>query len=112
MASLITLFLIIMLLTYIRLHKEYDSNPFLQGDINYLLKDLDLEVKTSRSQSSVAWYEVVKVKQSPKIVAVYISKSQAYIIPKQLLSSEQKETLHILLKSRLDSKKYPYSKIE
>lgn len=95
-----------------RIKKEYRSNPLLQQEINYTLDENGLSTQTKASRSNIEWEKVLKVRQSKKILAIYISNDQAYIFPKDQLLQEQKEELLNLLKTHLPISKFIYTTIK
>jgi hypothetical protein len=104
--SLTAFYILVILLTYFKLKSEYKSNLFLKEPCTYQLNDQGFSATTSISNASISWDSVVKIKQSKKIVAVYISNSQAYIFPKDQLNNTQKSGLSAILATHVPKNKF------
>jgi len=71
----------------------YRMNSFAQQEITYLFYDLGFDVITSTSNAFIGRNNIIKIKQSNKMIAFYINPALAYVIPKDLLNSQQLEFL-------------------
>ena len=70
----------------------------MKHEVEYLFNENGFTAKTPISHADIVWSNVVKVNQSPKIFAIYITRNTAYPFPKDQLSSEQHEYLENLYK--------------
>jgi hypothetical protein len=103
--ALTTFFILVLGISYIRLKSEYASNSILHQPISYGFTTEGISATTAVSQALIEWSLVVKVKESHQMVAIYISNSQAYILPKNQLSSAQLKEFFSILYTHLSESK-------
>ncbi len=101
--SVVTFFILILALSYFRLKKEYASNAFLKETMTFRFEQPGFRVETSISHAEIEWTKVIRIKQSKKVVAIYIANSQAYILPKSQIKELDKKALLDIFKTHLSS---------
>ncbi len=101
-----TLLMLVLLLMYFRSRSEYKSNSFLRGEIKYSFHENGFEVETDVSHAEINKTKIVKVKRSKKILAIYISNNQAYILPKEQLDPATRTDVYQWLKQAIPSAKF------
>jgi hypothetical protein len=110
--SLTVFYILVIILTYFKLKSEYKSNLYFRELSTYRFNEEGFSVATSISNANISWNSVVKIKQSPKIIALYISNSQAYLFPKDQLHNNQKSDLSGIFKTHLPNNKFKDKHLE
>ena len=88
------------------MRREYVSNKILQAPISYKLDQDGFSITTSSSDAYIKWENVVKMKQSKKVIAIYISNHQGYLIPRNQLNTEQTEFMEQLILANANRKSH------
>jgi membrane glycosyltransferase len=107
--SLITLALflfsfVIILLMNLQVGKNFKTNKLLKDNLNYKVNNEFFEVQSINTNSKISWDKVYKVAESDRLIAVYISKAQAFLLPKHYLGENEYATFKNILKNNLDKK--------
>lgn len=87
--------------------RNYRTNKLLQSEFEYLLSNNGMNITTEDGQAFLPWNKVYKVRISKDFFAMYISNSQAYLIPKRCFSNANDiESLKDILQSNLPKDKF------
>lgn len=95
-ASLIGLtffYLLVWIILFFKSRAEYRSNDVIKLPIKMMFDQHGIQVETARTKADHPWSAIKNIKQSNLIIAIYISNSMAYIIPKNQLSLEEQNQL-------------------
>ena len=84
--------------------KQFLSNKIIQMPYDFSLDNESVRVSSERGNANVPWTDVYKVGESQSCYFIFISRMQAYVIPKRLLVSGEEETLRALLQQHVASK--------
>jgi hypothetical protein len=109
--SLIFFYGLVLMMLYFKLKSEYVVNKHLKEISTFRFDANGFTVQTSMSNATMDWNNVVKVKQSKRVVAIYISHNQAYIFPKDQLDDVQRSALYDHLKKHLPENKFKYPRL-
>jgi hypothetical protein len=93
---LVVFYLLVLILYYFRAKQEFKSNQFMKHEVHYSFNENGFTANTSISHADMVWSNVLKVTQSAKIFALYVSRNTAYLFPKDQLNSEQHQYLEDL----------------
>ena len=96
-------FIIILILSF-RVNKNFTTNKLLQDELNYTINNEYFEVHSINTNSKLTWDKIYKVAESSHLFAIYISKNQAFLLPKHYLDNNQYETLKNIIKKALPKK--------
>ena len=96
-------FLIIFMMGF-QVNKNFTSNKLLQDALNYTINNEYFEVNSTNTNSKLTWDKIYKVAESKKIFAVYISKAQAFLLPKHYLNTDEYNTIKNIIKNALPEK--------
>ncbi len=99
-------FIVVLLLTirFLLLRKRFNSNRLIQESYNYKIGNNGLSVKGESCSSEIGWDKVYRVRESPLIFGIYISRSQAFIIPKKIFSIEEIDVLKVIFQNNMTKK--------
>lgn len=102
-------FLIILILSF-QINKNFTSNKLLQDELNYTINNEYFEVHSINTNSKLTWDKIYKVAESKHLFAIYISKAQAFLLPKHHLNTDQYNTIKNIIKNALPEKKLAIKK--
>ena len=97
-------FLIIFILSF-QVNKNFTSNKLLQDELNYTINNEYFEVNSTNTNSKLTWDKIYKIAESNHLFAIYISKAQAFLLPKHFLNANEYDTLKNIIKNALPAKK-------
>ncbi len=81
--------LLIIGLRFALLKSKFESNKLIRESSHYIFKKDKLSISSPNSHSDVEWDKFYKVRESGRILALYISRTQALLIPKYLFSENE-----------------------
>ncbi len=81
--------LLIMGLRFALLKSKFESNKLIQESSHFIFKREKLSISSLNSHSDVEWDKFYKCRESGRIIALYISKTQAILLPKHLFSDNE-----------------------
>lgn len=76
-------------LVYYRAKKVWDSSSLITETKHYSFDEEGLSTESQTSSSKIGWDKIYKVIETKKLLLIYISNMQAFIIPKRLLDKDQ-----------------------
>ena len=76
-------------LVYYRAKKVWDSSSLISETRHYSFDEEGLSSESQTSSSKIEWDKIYKVTETKKLLLIYISNMQAFIIPKRLLDKNQ-----------------------
>lgn len=88
-----------------KLRKQYNSTRLMQAESEIIIDKAGLRQSNEFSNLAISWTDVFKAVESKKGFYLYISKMQAFIIPKHLVSAEEEKILRGLIDINLPSEK-------
>lgn len=103
MASLLTLLNVFLIKRNSK--KQYFSTKVMQADTEIIVDGSGIRQTNEFGKLTISWADVFKVIESKKGFYLYISKMQAFVIPKRLVSPEEEKILRGLIDVNLPTKK-------
>ena len=103
LSILFFLFLVLVIL-FFRLKGIFDSNKLLHEEQIFKISENFIEGESESGKSKIDWDKVFKVSESKKLFAIYISKEQAFLLPKIYFTNNKYNFFINVIKNKLDKK--------
>jgi hypothetical protein len=86
--------------------KYYRTNKRLQREFTYIFSEEKIMIVNDENSSRVDWDDLYAAKESKKIIALYISTLQAYILPKRFFTEEEEKEVKGFIRKKMEPKKF------
>ena len=85
--------------------KQYQSSKAMQAESEFIADSAGVRETGEYSSTVVKWEDVYKIMASDTAYYIFISRMQAFLIPKRLITQEEERTLLALLNQYLPAEK-------
>ncbi|MDQ0112431.1 YcxB family protein [Paenibacillus harenae] len=96
----IVISLIISLVSYFLLifqsNRTFRSDKLLQSNQTYTISNLGIEIESISGKGLISWNDIFKVVESKLIIAIYIGRNRALILPKEDINTKRIDGINIL----------------
>ena len=84
--------------------KQFASNKSAQAPSDIVLDGEGVHVTNERGNVNLPWPDVYKAAEAKSSYFIFVSRAQAFVVPKRLLAPNEEETLRALLQQNITPK--------